>query len=190
MARPTGKRKEVAAPTSRQWRPGLGSYIGLVLVAGLAALLIFSPETPGQAYDDLGNFHLDDPSQPHEPYNSAPPSSGPHLGVLARWGVHDDPIPPELFVHNLEDGGIVIAYDCPQACPEFTGGLASLVETIGEGALLTPYEGIIDADGVAHRGAAVAWTRVFYFDDLDPETLDEVGVFVDLYKGVDHHRGA
>ncbi|MDH3518229.1 MAG: DUF3105 domain-containing protein [Acidimicrobiia bacterium] len=173
----------------RSWRPGAGSYIALAIVAGIAALLIFSPDTPGQAYEDLGNFHLEDPNQPHDPYNSAPPSSGPHLGVLARWGVHDDVIPPELFVHNLEDGGIVFAYDCSEPCPDIVDGLTSLVEGLGDGVMLTAYPGIIDSDGVAHRAAAVAWTRVLYFDGLDAETLDEVDVFVDLYRGVDHHRG-
>jgi Protein of unknown function (DUF3105). len=53
----------------------------------------------------------------HPPYNSDPPTSGPHTAALARWGVHSEPIAKETQLHNLEDGGVVINYDC-QDCPE------------------------------------------------------------------------
>lgn len=190
MARPKGKAQKAQAATKTSWRPGWGLYVSLALVVGVVALVVFGPQAPGEAYDDLGNFHLQSPDEPHPPYNSSPPSSGPHLGVLAQWGIHETPLPPELFVHNLEDGGIVVAYDCPAGCDELVASLTDVVTGLGEGVLLTPYAGIVDASGTSHRAAAVAWTRVLYFDDLNPETREELDDFIDLYRGVDHHRAS
>ncbi|HEU4535053.1 MAG TPA: DUF3105 domain-containing protein [Polyangiaceae bacterium] len=51
------------------------------------------------------------------PYQSNPPSSGQHYPQWAAFGVYRDPVPPEFFVHNLEHGAIVIAHNCPGACP-------------------------------------------------------------------------
>ncbi len=56
----------------------------------------------------------------HAPYNSELPSSGPHYQdatAPAQWGVYTQELPPEIFLHNEEHGGIVIAYkpDLPQA---------------------------------------------------------------------------
>ena len=43
----------------------------------------------------------------------APPTSGPHYSQLADWGIHDEPISNELQVQNLEDGGVMVQYNCP-----------------------------------------------------------------------------
>jgi hypothetical protein len=51
--------------------------------------------------------------QAHLAYNSDLPSSGPHYsdqGAPTAWGVYIEEVPPEIFVHNLEHGGIVIAH--------------------------------------------------------------------------------
>ncbi len=189
MARQSSKPRNAPVRPAKRWRPGLGTYVGLAAVAVIVALVVLSPEAPGYAYGDMGNAHVASADEPHAPYNSAPPSSGPHLGFLAPWGVHVDPVPAELFVHNLEDGGVVFTYDCPGGCPEFAASLTELVSGLGDGALLTAYSGIVDAEGVGHRGAVVAWTRVLYFDDLDEATRAEIDSFVGLYRGVDHHRG-
>lgn len=47
---------------------------------------------------------------PHEPYNSNPPTSGPHYAAPAGWGSYDTPLPDEQLVHNLEHGGINLFY--------------------------------------------------------------------------------
>ena len=46
----------------------------------------------------------------HEPYNSNPPTSGPHYVKPAEWGVYQQPLQDEQVVHNLEHGGIWISY--------------------------------------------------------------------------------
>lgn len=192
MARPSSRTRSSSEPVEQRPNPldavrrhWVGILVTVAIVGGLAALVAFDPPPPGVQYPSLGNQHIQSVSEPHIPYNSSPPSSGPHVGLLARWGVHEEPVPPELFIHNLEDAGIVLAYDCPDGCPEFVEGLAQFIDR-GR-VLVTPYEGIVDPDGVSHRGAAVAWTRVFYFDELDEETLKEIDVFIRLYEGIDHH---
>jgi hypothetical protein len=163
---------------------------GSVLVVGAAILLVaIQPPAPGLAFPDMGNEHLQTIDQPHLAYNSRPPSSGPHLGSLANWGESDLQIPPELYVHNLEDGGVVLAYSCGSSCPDLVDGLRQRLEDFsGRNLLLMPYQDIVDPDGVAFRAAAVAWGRVLYFDDLsDGDQLDE---FIRTFEGLDHHVGA
>ena len=99
----------------RQWALGIG-----VVVAAAAAVGYFTYRAvaylPGTPMPDLGNLHILTPEEPHTPYNSEPPTSGPHLPYLAPWGIHTEPISKELQVHNLEDGGVMVQYNCPTGC--------------------------------------------------------------------------
>ena len=63
----------------------------------------------GTKIEELGRDHIA-VGQSHEPYNSNPPTSGPHYAQPADWGVSDQPLPDETLVHNLEHGGIIISY--------------------------------------------------------------------------------
>lgn len=184
MARSNTTKQSEPAQQVREipWKPF--AVVG-VIAAAIAAIVIFDPQPPGVSFPNLGNLHIATADQPHTPYNSAPPSSGPHLGVLAEWGVHEDPVPQELFVHNMEDGGVVFTYDCPDGCDDLVGGLSEIVEG-GSRRLLTPYEGI-EHDGTGYRAAAAAWTKVFYFDELTDDVRNDLETFIDLYEGVDHH---
>jgi len=73
---------------------------------------------------DEGKSHLNlgDTGQ----YQHYPPSSGPHYGQPIEWGVYQDEVPPEYYVHNLEHGGVVILYNCPEACPDTEDALLQL----------------------------------------------------------------
>lgn len=161
----------------------------VILGAGVVAtVVLLQPPAPGLAFADQGNLHLETIDQPHAAYNSRPPSSGPHLPSLADWGESDTPIPPELYVHNLEDGGIVLAYSCGSDCPELAEHLRSTLRDFdGRRLLMIPYDDIVDPDGVAHRAAAIAWGRVLYFDELNEATRDDLNEFIRTFEGVDHH---
>ena len=50
-------------------------------------------DLPGGKFDDQGNDHIQTVTEPHPPYNSDPPTSGPHLPYIAPWGIHTEPIP-------------------------------------------------------------------------------------------------
>jgi len=46
---------------------------------------------------------------PHEPYNTNPPTSGPHLGnQTAGAGIKTKPVADEIVVHSLEHGAVVV----------------------------------------------------------------------------------
>lgn len=148
-----------------------------VLVFGLLIYDAARPR-PGMAMPDLGNEHIVYPET--ATYNSYPPTSGPHYESLARWGIHTEPIPNELQVHNLEDGGVMVQYNCPDGCPDLVAQLTELVERYdGEHVILAPYP------DMESRIALTAWGRI---DRL--EAFDEARIvsFIEEFEGLDHHR--
>jgi hypothetical protein len=112
-------------------------------------------------------------------YNTSPPTSGPHLGSLARWGVHEVPIPNELQVHNLEDGGVMVQYNCPDGCPDLVTQLEGVVDQYHDGIILAPYP------GMDSRIALTAWQRIDQFEEFDAERISR---FIRAHRGDDHHE--
>jgi Protein of unknown function (DUF3105) len=70
-------------------------------------------------------------------WNSDPPSSGPHYGQWALWGVYDRPVPLTMSTHNLEHGGIVMHYG-PQVPPAEVEKLADFYRDDPNAMLLAP----------------------------------------------------
>ena len=143
---------------------------------------------PGKELPDLGNAHLQRLGDPHVPYNSDPPTSGPHMPGIAPWGFYDKPIPKEYQVHNLEDGGVLIQYNCPQGCPDLIKKLEDVFFKYKKRAekekrymhlIVAPY-----ADMNA-RIALTAWTRIDTLNDFDEARVDR---FIEAYVGIDHHK--
>jgi hypothetical protein len=132
---------------------------------------------PGVAMPDQGNLHIATADSPHEPYNSDPPTSGPHLPYIAPWGVHTRPIPPELQVHNLEDGGVLVQYNCE--CPDLVEKLRGIARRYDRQVILAPYP------PMKSRLALTAWTRIDAFDELDEKRIVR---FIEAYRGIDHHK--
>ncbi len=146
-----------------------------VLLVGLLAYNAFRPK-PGNLIPDLGNQHIRPPAK--AVYNSSPPTSGPHYESIAPWGIHDRPIPDELQVHNLEDGGIMVQYSCPEGCDELVSQLTALVEGYDTEVILAPYP------GMEFRIALTAWNRLETLDAFDESRIIE---FIKEYRGLDHH---
>lgn len=172
---------------SRETRPRLrrrtkrkltwGAAIGAGIVFFLAFYL-WASHRPGQFVKSLGNEHLQTEDQKHVPYNSVPPTSGPHLPVIARWGVHPEPISNELQVHNLEEGGVLVQYNCPQGCPDLLSKLRAIVLRYDTQVILAPYP------GMDSRIALTAWSRIDRFDEFDEKRIVR---FIQAYRGIDHH---
>lgn len=67
----------------------------------------------GVQHTNQGQDHIT-PGQQHKAYNSEPASSGPHRSdaqAPAQWGVYVQEVPPEIFIHNEEHGGVVVTYN-------------------------------------------------------------------------------
>ncbi len=187
----TGSRKErrEAARQRRQqeaqrrqaatWRRRL--LLGVVALAAVTAIGYWwyaraAPRATWEHFPSQGNAHIPRVDAPHEPYNSTPPTSGPHVSWLAPWGIQKGPLPPEVLVHNLEDGGVVIYYGCDD-CPDLVAKLAAIVSR-HERAILVP------GRGLSHRIVLSAWTVLDRMQEFDE---DRILRFIKAHEKVDHH---
>jgi hypothetical protein len=176
----------------REARPKRGALSGavrknravlLLTVSVIVAVVVgyfayrAAADLPGVKMPDQGNLHINSETTPHEPYNSDPPTSGPHLPYIAPWGIHTRPISKELQVHNLEDGGVMVQYNCD--CPAEIARLREIVAKYDRFVILAPYP------GMKSRFALTAWTRIETMDQLDDARVRR---FVDAYRGIDHHK--
>src|SRR5437762_1493005 len=155
--------------------------VSVALVVGAVVVGYFAyragANLPGQQFADLGNLHIPTAESAHAPYNSDPPTSGPHLPYIAPWGLHTRPIPPELQVHNLEDGGVLVQFSCE--CPELAEKLRGIVRKYDKQVILAPYP------TMKTRIALTAWTRLDRFDEFDEKRIVR---FIEAYRGIDHHK--
>lgn len=130
-----------------------------------------------EAFPDQGQTHLN-PGESVQtllkvPYNSNPPTSGPHLPNWSNWGIFTKAVPDELQVHNLEHGGVVIQYDCPQGCSNAINGLASYALRYPAqnftGIMLAPRSGLPDGA----RLALTVWGKRMLLKTLDRTKIEE-----------------
>lgn len=160
----------------RKWLVRGGGILALLVIGGLTYRTL-TKEYPGRTVPTLGNQHLASVATPHVPYNTRPPTSGPHLPSIARWGIHTQPIPDELQVHNLEDGGVLVQYNCTD-CQELIAKLAAIVSRYPDRVILAPYP------KMETRIALTAWGRIDTFEDVDEARIVR---FIEAYRGIDHH---
>ncbi|MDP3276605.1 MAG: DUF3105 domain-containing protein [Deltaproteobacteria bacterium] len=115
-------------------------------------------------------------------WNSNPPSSGPHFGIWARWGVYAEPVPRGYLVHSLEHGAVVIGYNCARrtssaACTAMHDRLAAfvaalppeprcLMEGVRRRIILTPDPLLASTVG------ASAWGNTYRADCVDERALE------------------
>ncbi|HTY77258.1 MAG TPA: DUF3105 domain-containing protein [Candidatus Bathyarchaeia archaeon] len=175
--RPEG-RIEAPPHRTRGWLPIAiaGAVVAAAVAGGVTYYTASSP--PGTVLPDQGNLHVQTLKEPIPPYNSDPPTSGPHLPYIAPWGIHTEPVPRQLQVHNLEDGGVMVQYNCPEPCPDLVAKLAAIVSGYDEQVILAPYP------GMKTRIALTAWTRLDAFNDFDEKRIRR---FISAYRGIDHH---
>lgn len=160
---------------------GMIAFITLLIIGGGYWLIkeVSKPQ-PGEFVASLGNKHIENMTDEHDPYNSTPPTSGTHVGGKAQWGISDSPIPDELQIHNLEDGGVVVQYNCTPSdeCKKLVENLSSIVKKYPDKVLMAPYPKLDS------RIALTAWTRLDKFSDFDEERMQK---FIKAFKGIDHH---
>ena len=99
----------------------------------LIALVVYlnirnsAPVGDEQSVPSLGNMHIEQDSVSPINYNSTPPTSGPHYGSIVSWNIYREPQRYEQVIHNLEDGGVAIYYQCEDGCPELVNQLEEIV---------------------------------------------------------------
>ncbi len=160
---------------------GITILIGILGYGSFALFKNLSKPLPGTFVQSMGNRHIDTIETLHEEYNSKPPTSGPHVGSKAEWGIHDEPIPDELQIHNLEDGGVMVQYNCDKTkddCKKLITQLEDVVKKYEEKVVLAPYPDMKSSI------ALTAWTRIDTFDTFDEERIQ---TFIKRFRGIDNH---
>ncbi|HEX2916671.1 MAG TPA: DUF3105 domain-containing protein [Chloroflexia bacterium] len=135
---------------------------------------------PDQGRDHLAQGQTVENVLNGQGYNSNPPTSGPHLPTWSKWGVFNTPLSNELQVHNLEHGGVIIQYDCPDGCTGAVNTLSNFARRYPPdnftGVLLAPRSNLPNGA----RIALTAWTHRLLLKSLD---TDKVSQFIATYIG-------
>lgn len=202
------ERREAENHARKHQKTGKQALIALLVLGFGAAAVYLARELltplPGRAIPSQGQQHIEI-GQPHGPYNSNPPTSGPHYTQQASWGVHKATIPDEYIVHNLEHGGIVVHYHCDtvpfvqhkelvitdatssatQSATQATPSAQASEECRELEAQLTqvinqyPAKVILMPNPkIETRIALTAWTRLDTFDEIDPARVKK---FIDAW---------
>jgi len=119
---------------------------------------------------DHGNAHVN-PGTPVTYTGALPPSSGSHWPAPAgpvKAGIYDTLVPFEATTHNLEHGGIVIAYNglTPAELTQLKQFVTDTLKTRYVKVMLEPYTGLTDA-----KVTAVAWDWRLKLQTVDPTSL-------------------
>ncbi len=202
-ARPSRQElREIAA--TRRRNSNLMLIGGGIVLAIIVGLIIYANVQSSQPVGDeeslptLGNTHIPQGSTSPIQYNSTPPTSGPHYPGLAPWAVYREPVRYEQLIHNLEDGGVIIYYQCEDNCPELVDQLDAYARPLiaagrhlvvvrndptwtGDEGSVTPLHKDMGA-----QIALVAWQRIDKFDGFDEA---RIRAFFERYEGIDHHSG-
>lgn len=156
-----------------------------LLVAGLLAfgallitLRLTGAQPPGEAVPIMGRIHIPSPDSPHEPYNSSPPTSGPHVGGDAPLpGIYSTKIPYERLVHSLEHGHVVLYYG-PDVTEAELSAAKRLHDRFSDRVLVVPSpEG---APGLV----LTSWGRILRLERLHYSEMER---FVRAWGGRDWH---
>ncbi len=168
----------------------------VLLPPDLAAdIMTLYPSVAGEVTHPMqGNLHIDRAQRSPVPYNSTPPTSGPHFSNIVAWQVYDEVTVYEQLVHNLEDAGVIVYYQCDPACPDLVQQLTDLLQPLmdeGRHIVLLPNDPSATlSNGTpihADMGATIAvtaWRKILKLDEFDAAKIE---AFIAEYEGHDHH---
>ncbi|MDQ7036131.1 MAG: DUF3105 domain-containing protein [Anaerolineae bacterium] len=162
----------------------------MILIGGVAALVLFigviawvvrqqsplsdvdvdSIADESVVYANLGQEHIgvDDA---HAPYNSNPPTSGPHAGGV-RTDFYTQQLADENLIHNLEHGHIWLSYrdsDDSEAID-----LLQSIQSQFLSSVVVTYRPENDT-----RIAVAAWNRLLALEEVDE---DQILAFISRYR--------
>ena len=121
---PKKERKKLKHQLERQERlqqEKRGSAVKWLIIAVIVVILgaggwrviqELSKPLPGLQFESQGREHVKEEEWSKFPYNSNPPTSGPHDGVWTTTGVYDTEQADGHLIHSLEHGYIVVSYNC------------------------------------------------------------------------------
>lgn len=115
-------------------------------------------------------------------YTSNPPTSGSHYPIWAAFKSYPQAIPRGFWVHDMEHGAVVIAYNCPMGCAaELAQIEAMLAARPADPLCVMPLTGryILTPDPLLDsQFAVVAWGAVMKSDCLNVAAMN---AFIDQH---------
>ncbi|HWP49382.1 MAG TPA: DUF3105 domain-containing protein [Candidatus Limnocylindrales bacterium] len=153
----------------RIYRIGFGLFL-----LSLPCLQVFAQEkSPADEFSVpvMPPVHIH-PGQAHAPYNTIPPTSGPHVEIHVGQKILKTPVPEEIQVHELEHGGIFIQYNCTH-CDDLVAKLEKIAQAY-EGVFVAPYPKM---DTLI---ALTAWGKLAKLKEYNEEIIQR---FIKSYLG-------
>ncbi|MCY3958258.1 MAG: DUF3105 domain-containing protein [Chloroflexi bacterium] len=113
-----GRREQRKGGQGSQQKGGLGRGFWLYMIAVMAVFIPLNlyclnqvdPPGPGEETDQQSATILNSVNDPHEPYATDPPTSGPHVAQLAAHGYRSDTLVDEIQVANLSRGFVIVHF--------------------------------------------------------------------------------
>ena len=154
--------------------------VGVAFLAMLAYLVWqeAQPEIrPGADVPILQPDHIPVGS-PHAPYNSEPPTSGPHYDSPAQAGFYEEAPPDEQLVHNLEHGHVIIWYNCSdlseEGCTELKEQIREVMSRSGNSNITGTLKLVaVPRPSLDTRLALTSWGRLHTMDEFDRQTIQD-----------------
>ena len=182
------KREQRKGNQNDQRKGGLGRGFWLYMLAVTALFIPLtlyclnqaSPPGPGEATDEQAATILNSVTDPHEPYATDPPTSGPHVTQLAAHGYQTETLPDEIQVANLSRGFVIVHFNNPALDAEMRR-LAAEFE--GHDVIVQPDAGLPPEQPLA----LTAWGRIERLDSYDK---GRVYNFVRNYAGLGQPQSA
>lgn len=172
----------MAKARSRKHNTGWGPWpwiLGLILlgIVGLLAMQALAGRPPAgtESFTEEGNKHV--PSAQRVTYATDPPTSGMHWDGTVKRGFHDQAPAPELLVHNLEHGNVIIYYDpvrLPKPDQDKLKRVAQQFTGEWDGVVAVP------RDDAEYPLILTAWQARLRLQTWDQAKVDK---FVDAYRG-------
>ncbi len=199
-ARTRSKRELEASQWEAQQRRRRNIIIGAWVGAGLLfiAMLVYlvaqeliPEDLPGQEVPIQGSEHIN-PGVPHDPYNSDPPSSGPHYAATVETGFYDEAPQDEYLVHNLEHGHVIIWYNCSALAADACTALKDQIREVMSRAGVSLITGTSKINAVPRPTmdttlALTSWGRLDKFDAFD---RDRILAFIRAFRDNAPENGA
>ena len=103
-------------------------------------------------------------------YDTNPPSGGNHYGTWAAYQTYDFPVPPGFLVHEMEHGGVVIWYNCPEGCPGEVAQARAMIDALPDDTACDGYQkrvAMTPYPELTTRWAASSWGFTLRSNCLD-----------------------
>lgn len=151
----------------------------VVLIMGFFGLFFFKKKDipkeilVGTSHEIQGREHIAQ-GQPHDKYSTNLPSSGPHYASSsspAPWGVYTQEVPDEVFIHNEEHGGVIIAYK-PGTDPEVVKKIQKLFAPPYSNKKFTPSKALVTPRSKNIKTIQLAgWGWTLDMDEFNEEVI-------------------